>query len=232
MPSPLVLAPIALALLAEAAWTAVLAGLLQAFALRGPDARHPRDPARVPRRARGRQVARAACRRSLAGAGRRAHDRDRAWSGGCASPEVRSILGERGIDAIGAAIIANLGGFVAGVAFLRGVPYARLPAGPAPDRDGAQRSARRGSRWRRSWAAWSATRGARPSSTRPPARWSCSSWRDRVADAQPASRWWARVPAPAASTGAATRPGSGWRPCSWPASPSTRLRDLGGRRSA
>ena len=29
MPSPLVLAPIALAILAEAAWTAVLAGLLQ-----------------------------------------------------------------------------------------------------------------------------------------------------------------------------------------------------------
>ena len=36
MPSPLVLAPIALAILAEAAWTAVLAGMLQAFALRGP----------------------------------------------------------------------------------------------------------------------------------------------------------------------------------------------------
>ena len=52
--------------------------------------------------------------------------------GWLASPEVRSILGERGIDAIGAAIIANLGGFVAGVAFLRGVPYARLPPDPRP----------------------------------------------------------------------------------------------------
>ena len=53
-------------------------------------------------------------------------------SGWLASPEVRAILGERGIDAIGAAIIANLGGFVAGVAFLRGVPYARLPPDPRP----------------------------------------------------------------------------------------------------
>jgi hypothetical protein len=55
-----------------------------------------------------------------------------AMVGWLASPEVRSILGERGIDAIGAAIIANLGGFVAGIAFLRGIPYARLPPDPGP----------------------------------------------------------------------------------------------------
>ena len=131
MPSPLVLAPIALALLAEAAWTAVLAGLLQAFALRGPTLGIPGTLL--------------ACVAGLAAARwlePRAGDRwpilaaaltiGIATVGWLASPEVRAILGERGIDAIGAAIIANLGGFVAGVAFLRGVPYARLPPDPRP----------------------------------------------------------------------------------------------------
>ena len=131
MPSPLVLAPIALAILAEAAWTAVLAGMLQAFALRGPTLGIP-----------GTLVA---CLAGLAAAkwlDPRAGDRWPALAaaltigiaivGWLASPEVRSILGERGIDAIGAAIIANLGGFVAGIAFLRGVPYARLPPDPGP----------------------------------------------------------------------------------------------------
>ena len=131
MPSPLVLAPIALAILAEAAWTAVLAGMLQAFALRGPTLGIP-----------GTLVA---CLAGLAAAKwlePRAGDRWPALAaaltigiaivGWLASPEVRSILGERGIDAIGAAIIANIGGFVAGIAFLRGVPYARLPPDPRP----------------------------------------------------------------------------------------------------
>jgi hypothetical protein len=130
-PNPLVLAPIALAILAEAAWTAVLAGLLQAFALRPPTLGIPGTLLAC--------VAGLAAARWLAP---RAGDR---WPtvaaaltigiaalGWLASPESRSILADRGIDALGAAIIANLGGFVAGVAFLRGMPYARLPPDPQP----------------------------------------------------------------------------------------------------
>ena len=131
MPNPLVLAPIALAVLAESAWTAVLAGLLAAFALRDPTLGIP-----------GMLLA---CLAGLAAArwlAPRAGDRwptvaavltiGVATVGWLASPETRSILAERGVDALGAAIIANLGGFVAGVAFLRGMPYARLPPDPGP----------------------------------------------------------------------------------------------------
>ncbi len=130
-PNPLILAPIALAILAEAAWTAVLAGLLQAMALRQPTLGIP-----------GMLVA---CLAGLAAArwlAPRAGDRwpalaaaltiGIAIAGWLTSPESREILATRGIDALGAAIIANLGGFVAGVAFLRGIPYARLPPDPRP----------------------------------------------------------------------------------------------------
>ncbi len=125
------LAPIALALLAEAAWTAVLSGFLQAFALRDPTLGIPGTLL--------------ACVAGLAAARWLAPRAGRRWPrvaavltigvatlGWLASPEVRAILLAPGPDPLGAAIVANLGGWVAGVAFLRGMPYARLPPDPGP----------------------------------------------------------------------------------------------------
>lgn len=131
MSALLVLAPIALAILAEAAWTAVLAGVLQAFALRDPTI--------------GLAGTLLACVAGLAAARRiepRAGDRwptvaavltiGVATLGWLSSPEVRAILAQRGLDGLGGAVFANPGGFVAGIAFLRGMPYARLPPDPRP----------------------------------------------------------------------------------------------------
>lgn len=125
----LFVAPVALALLAEAAWTAVLSGFLQAFALRDPTLGIP--------------AMLLACGAGLAAARWLAPRAGRRWPqlaaaltigvamlGWLASPEVRATLGTPGRDPLGAAIVANLGGFVAGVAFLRGMPYARLPPDP------------------------------------------------------------------------------------------------------
>ncbi len=129
--SALMLLPVALALLAEAAWTAVLAGVIQAFVLRDPTLGIP-----------GTLIA------CLAGVGAARWLAPRAgarWPtlaawltvgigavGWLSSPEVRSILGSRGIDGVPDALIANLGGWVAGVAFVRGIPYATLPPDPRP----------------------------------------------------------------------------------------------------
>ena len=121
------------ALVAEAAWIAVIAGLLNAFMLVPPAvgipglflaalaglvadrAVGPRLGARWPALA---GMLAVAC--GLAG-----------W---LSSPGVRLILAADGMRGLGAALAANPGGWLAWVAFVRGMPYARLP--PDPDRVG------------------------------------------------------------------------------------------------
>ena len=56
-------------------------------------------------------------------------------AGWLSSPEVRMILAADGLRGLGAALAANPGGWLAWVAFVRGMPYARLP--PDPDRVGS-----------------------------------------------------------------------------------------------
>lgn len=120
------LVPLALALLAEAAWIAVLAGLLEAFALHDPVTGVP-------------ELLLAAVVGLLAARtfGPRLGDR---WSrvavglafvaglvGWLASPEVRAILRAEGTDGLGPALAANPGGWLAALAFVRGMAHARLP---------------------------------------------------------------------------------------------------------
>jgi hypothetical protein len=118
--------PVAFALVAEASWIAVIAGLFEAFVLRPPtvgviemllaagvglvSARFlgPRLDARWPAAAVGLTVA---C--GIAG-----------WLW---SQDVRTILHE---DGVRAALGANPGGWLAGVAFVRGMGYARIPLDP------------------------------------------------------------------------------------------------------
>ena len=118
--------PVLLALIAEAAWIAVFAGLLQAFVLHPPTigipglflaavaglvaARQlaPRLGSRWP------QVAVALA--ALAG-----------LVGWLAAPEVRTILRADGVDGLGAALAVNPGGWLAWVAFVRGMAHVRLP---------------------------------------------------------------------------------------------------------
>jgi hypothetical protein len=124
-----VLLPTLLALVAEAAWTAVVAGLLAAFAFRQP--------------AVGIGATLLAAIAGLVAArvlGPRLGDR---WPstavllalatgllGWLAAPEVRSVLAARGIDGAGEALLANPGGWIAGAAFVRGVAHLRVPADP------------------------------------------------------------------------------------------------------
>ena len=125
----LVLVPTALALVAEAAWTAVVAGLLGAFAFRDPV---PGIPAMLLA-----ALAGGAAARNLAP---RLGDRW-PWTavalalaagalGWLASPEVRSILAQRGIAGAGEALLANPGGWIAGIALVRGIAQSRVPADP------------------------------------------------------------------------------------------------------
>ena len=170
--SPLVLAPIALALLAEAAWTRArrpAAGV----PLRAQTAGIPADPARVRRRARG--PPRAQPRAGDHWPARRPASRSGSpRSGGWPPPEVRAILGERRDRRLGAAIIANLGRLRRRPSRSSGASRTRACHRTRARSGRRSRSARRGSRWRRSSAGWSATRGGGRSSTRRPARWSCS----------------------------------------------------------
>jgi len=123
------LIPTALALIAEAAWVAVVAGLLQAFA------RHP--PVLGYGWFLGATIAGVASVRVLEA---RAGDR---WPvlvavlaiatgalGWLVAPEVRALLVDQGLAAIGPAIAANIGGWLGSVAFVRGVAHARPPADP------------------------------------------------------------------------------------------------------
>ena len=121
--------PTLVALVAEAAWIAVLADLLQAFVLRVPVLGLPAFLLAA--------VLGLAATRTL---GPRLGERwpwTAVWLaagagavGWLAAPEVRAILAERGIDGAGPALAANPGGWVAAVAFVRGVAHARLPADP------------------------------------------------------------------------------------------------------
>jgi hypothetical protein len=121
--------PLVLALIAEAAWIAVLAGLLEAFALHEPVTGVPELllaaaagllAARVlgPRLGE-RWSAAAVALAATAGA-----------IGWLAAPEVRELLRANGTDALGPALAANPGGWLAALAFVRGMAHARLPVDP------------------------------------------------------------------------------------------------------
>ena len=116
------LVPVALVVVAEAAWISVVGGLLQEFAFREPVLEIPAIAAFV---ALGIVSARLLGRRL-----------DRRWPaialviifaagivGWLASPAARTALG----DGVGPAIAAHPGGWMAGLAVLRGFAYARLP---------------------------------------------------------------------------------------------------------
>ena len=123
------LLPTALAVIAEAAWVAIVAGLLQAFTRHPPVLGYPwflaaavagLVAARVlEARAGGSWPAVVAALAILTGA-----------LGWLVAPEVRAILAADGLDGLGPAIAANIGGWLLAVAFVRGVAYARLPADP------------------------------------------------------------------------------------------------------
>lgn len=131
--------PVVIALVAEAAWIAVLAGLLQAFVLRAP-------VTGVPELLLAAVAGNIAARRLPARAGD-------AWGqvavglaavaglvGWLGSAEVRALL-LAGTDAaaggaggpgslLGPALAANPGGWLAALAFVRGIAHARLPLDP------------------------------------------------------------------------------------------------------
>jgi len=127
--------PVAIALVAEAAWIAVFAGLLQAFVLHDPLTGIP-------------ELVLAAAAGTVAA--RTVPDRvGEAWShvalalafvaglvGWLAPAEARSILfaaGPGGLDGtggIGTALAANPGGWLAALAFVRGMAHARRPVDP------------------------------------------------------------------------------------------------------
>jgi hypothetical protein len=121
--------PLALALIAEAAWIAVLAGLLDAFALHEPVTGVPELLlATVAGLLAARLVGpRAGERWSVAAVALAAGAGAIAW---LASPEVRDLLRAGGTDALGPALAANPGGWLAALAFVRGMAHARLPVDP------------------------------------------------------------------------------------------------------
>ena len=123
------LLPTALAVIAEAAWVAIVAGLLQAFTRHPPVLGYPWFLAAavagliaarlLEPRAGGSWPGVVAALALLTGA-----------LGWLLAPEVRAILLAEGVAGIGPAIAANIGGWLLAVAFVRGVAYARLPADP------------------------------------------------------------------------------------------------------
>jgi multisubunit Na+/H+ antiporter MnhC subunit len=123
------LLPTALAVIAEAAWVAIVAGLLQAFTRHPPVLGYPWFLAAavagliaarlLEPRAGGSWPALVAVLAILTG-----------MLGWLLAPEVRAILAADGLDGLGRAIAANIGGWLGAVAFVRGVAYARLPADP------------------------------------------------------------------------------------------------------
>jgi hypothetical protein len=115
-----------LAVLAEASWLAVIAGLLQAFALQGQSIGIAglylaallgvAAARRLAPRLGGRWPVAAGLLAVLVGI-----------SGWLASPAVREILATQGLAGLGPALGANPGGWVAWIAFVRGLAYAQLP---------------------------------------------------------------------------------------------------------
>ena len=119
---------LALALIAEAAWITIVAGMLQAFTLHTPTLGYPGSCS--PRRRPGRGPC-----RSRRATERGADDRRRARGatgaiGWLASPEVRAILADAGSPGSGPRSSPTSGGWLGAVAFVRGVAHARLPADP------------------------------------------------------------------------------------------------------
>ena len=121
--------PVALALLAEAAWIAVFAGLLEAFVLHAPISG---IPVMLLAAAAGLLAARGLRRRAggawhWVAAGLAAAAGLAGW---LASPEVRALLADEGVGGLGAALAVNPGGWLAALALVRGIGYARLPVDP------------------------------------------------------------------------------------------------------
>jgi hypothetical protein len=127
----LALVPVALALVAEAAWTAIVAGLLQVLV-------HHDQTAGIPLMLVACVAGAVTARRLAPGMG----DRWPLVAAGLAigvgaigwlmSAEVRAVLATSGPGGIGDALAVNPGGWVAALAFVRGIPYARLPPDPRP----------------------------------------------------------------------------------------------------
>ncbi len=121
--------PLALALLAESAWIAVFAGLLEAFVLHGPITGVPMlliaasagflAARSLPRRVGGGWPWVAAGLAATAG-----------LVGWLASAEVRAALVDDGLGGLGPALVINPGGWLAALALVRGIGYARLPVDP------------------------------------------------------------------------------------------------------
>ena len=121
--------PTVLALLAEAAWITIVAGMLQAFTLHPPTLGYP-------------WFLLTACAGLLAARLLEARGVERAPTviavlaiatgavGWLLAPDVREILATQGFGALGRAIAANIGGWLGALAFVRGVAHARLPADP------------------------------------------------------------------------------------------------------
>ena len=122
--------PVVIALVAEAAWIAVIAGLLEAFVLRPPvtgiaelflAAAAGTVAARtIPPRVGEAWPAVAVALAAVVG-----------LLGWLASAEVWSLLRAGGAGALGDALGANPGGWLAALAFVRGIAHARLPVDPA-----------------------------------------------------------------------------------------------------
>ena len=127
----LALVPVGLALIAEAAWTSILAGLLQVLV-------HHDQTAGIP-------LMLLACVGGVVATRRIGPLTGDQWPtaaaglalgagaiGWLASAEVRAVLATSGIGGLGDALAVNPGGWVAAIAFIRGIPYARLPPDPRP----------------------------------------------------------------------------------------------------
>jgi hypothetical protein len=118
-----------LGLLAEAAWTSIVAGLVQALGAREPS---PGIPAMFAAAFAGMVAARYLGLRLGA---------RWPWLAGIATlgagvaaclavPEARAVLASRGIEGLGAALASHPGGWLAAVAFLRGIAYGGLLPDP------------------------------------------------------------------------------------------------------
>ncbi|HYO42395.1 MAG TPA: DUF4129 domain-containing protein [Candidatus Limnocylindrales bacterium] len=121
--------PVAIALIAEAAWIAVFAGLLEALVLHPPVTGIPElflaaVAGTVAARTLPARVGEAWSRLAVALAA------VAGLAGWLASAEVWALLLAGGEGALGRAIAANPGGWLAALAFVRGIAHARLPVDP------------------------------------------------------------------------------------------------------
>jgi hypothetical protein len=121
--------PVALALLAEAAWIAVVAGLLEALVVHPP-------VTGIPELLLAAAAGLAAARRLAVPLGPRwtlvggAMAAGAGLVGWLASGEVLALLVSRGVVGVPSALAVNPGGLLAALAFARGAAHARLPIDP------------------------------------------------------------------------------------------------------